>query len=167
MKVRRWIAAVAAALAVAAAGVLAVAQTTLPFVTSISVTDAIQVIPRSAPVAGNVYMTTQQLRAWLFASNSQAAATTKPALTSCGGGTPVITGNNFAGTITTGTSATGCVATFTAGTYSSTPACVVVSQTAPATSTPAYTVTSTAITIVQASGSGIIWNYVCIGQPST
>jgi hypothetical protein len=157
--------AIIGAIGLAFAGV-AVAQVQIPYVTSLSVSDATQVIPRGAPSAGNVYATMAQLRAWLFSSNSQMSSAA-PVLTSCGGGTPTIVGNNFAGTVTTGTSATACTITFTAGTYSATPACVVVSQTAPGTSTPAYTVSSTAITLAQASGSGIIWNYVCVGQAGT
>lgn len=85
-----------------------------------------------------------------------------PALTSCGGGTPTIVGNDLAGVVTTGTSATGCVVTF-ASAKSAVPACVVTHQVAPATSTPAYSVTATAITLVQASQSSVKFNYVCVG----
>ena len=67
-------------------------------------------------------------------------------------------------TITQGTSATGCVATFAAA-WAKTPVCVAVNQTAPGTSTPAYTVTTTAITLVTASTSGEIWNVICSFQP--
>ena len=89
-------------------------------------------------------------------------STTAPALTACGGGSPTIVGNDMAGTVTTGTSATGCVVTFNVA-KSAVPACVVTHQVAPATSTPAYSVTATAITLVQASQSTVKFNYVCVG----
>jgi hypothetical protein len=89
-------------------------------------------------------------------------STTAPVLTGCGTGSPTIVGNDMAGTVTTGTTATGCVVTFNSA-KSAVPACVVTHQVAPATSTPAYTVTATAITVVQASQTGNKFNYVCMG----
>lgn len=89
-------------------------------------------------------------------------STTAPVLTACGTGSPTIVGTDMAGTVTTGTTATGCVITFnTPKTVA--PACVVTSQVAPATSTPAYSVSTTAITWVQASQSGNKINYICMG----
>lgn len=55
------------------------------------------------------------------------------------------------------------MATFSTA-FSSTPTCVAVNQTAPATSTPAYTVSTTAVTLVTASTNGEIWNVVCVGS---
>lgn len=89
-------------------------------------------------------------------------STTAPALSGCGGGSPTISGNDMAGTVTTGTSATGCVVTFNSA-KSAVPNCVVSHQVAPATSTMAYSVTATAITVVQANQSGVKFNYVCMG----
>jgi hypothetical protein len=39
-----------------------------------------------------------------------------------------------------------------------------VNETAPATSTPAYSVTTSAITLVTASTSGEIWDVVCVAR---
>jgi hypothetical protein len=86
-----------------------------------------------------------------------------PALTSCGGGSPAIAGTDFAFRVTQGSTATGCVATFSTA-FVSIPVCVAVNQTAPGTSTPAYSVTTTAITLVTASTSGEIWDVVCVAQ---
>ncbi len=135
----------------------------VPYVTSISVTDVVQIIKGGVPGAQNVYATGLQLRNFILAGNSQVGIA-PPVLTSCGTGSPAVTGTNSAGIITIGTSATGCVATF-ATAYVTTPVCTVVSETAPATTTPAYSVSSTAITIVQTSTSGNKYDYICVAQP--
>lgn len=135
----------------------------IPYVSSIAITDAVQVISGSVVTAGNKYATGLQLRNFILGNNSQFGATA-PTLSSCGSGSPAVTGTNSAGTVTMGTSATGCVITF-ATAYAATPACVVTSQVAPATSTPAYSVSASAITWVQASQSGNKIDYVCIAQP--
>ena len=86
-----------------------------------------------------------------------------PALTSCGT-SPAIVGTDLAGVVTMGTgSPTGCVITFNVP-KTTAPLCVVTSQTAPATTTPAYTVTNTAITWVQTGTSSNKLNYICIDQ---
>ena len=145
------------------AGGLAIAQTVpVPAPTTMGANDRIQVIPNGIPQAGNVYATLTQMRAWLLGGASGHSGT--PVLTSCGGGTPTVVGTDTAFTITQGTTATGCVATF-ATAYTKVPVCVAVNQTAPGTSTPAYTVTATAITLVTASTSGEIWNVLCSFQP--
>lgn len=135
----------------------------VPYVTSISITDAIQVIKGAVPSAQNTYASGLQLRNFILGNNSQFGATA-PTLTSCGTGSPAVVGSNVAGTITVGTSATGCVATF-ATAYALAPSCVVVSETAPATTTPAYSVSASAITITQTSTSGNKYDYVCVAQP--
>lgn len=155
--------AIIGAIGLAFAGAVAVAQVQVPYVTSISNSDAIAVIPRGAPGPSNVYMTALQLQAWLFGGNSQLTGTTAPALTSCGGGTPAISGNDYAGTVTVGTTATGCVVTFNTA-YAVAPTCVVTSRTAPGTTTPAYTVSASAITLTQASGSSNLWDYICLAK---
>lgn len=153
-------------LALAAIGLLAagavVAQTVpVPAPTSMGANDRIQVIPNGIPQVGNVYGTLTQLRAWLLGANSAHSGT--PVLTSCGTGSPAVTGTDLAFTVTQGTGATGCIATF-AQAFTATPVCVAVNQTAPGTSTPAYTVSATAVTLVTASTNGEIWNVHCIGN---
>lgn len=85
-----------------------------------------------------------------------------PALTSCGGGSPAITGSDLAGEVTMGTTATGCVITFNAA-YSSAPYCTVTWQATPLAS-QSYTVSTTAITTTQTSTSGNKLNYVCMAR---
>lgn len=149
----------------AAMGILgggyAIAQVTLPNPVSMGVNDVVQVIPGAAPTAGNVYATLTQMRAWLLGGGS--AHSGVPVLTSCGTGSPAVVGSDFAFRVTTGTSATGCVATFSSP-FTSVPTCVAVNETAPGTSTPAYSVTATAVTLVQASGSGLIWDVICVAR---
>lgn len=84
---------------------------------------------------------------------------TSPALTACGT-TPSLDGTATDGTgvITEGTTATGCVLTFAAS-YLSTPHCVISSPNA-ATFT-SYTVSTTALTIVNGSASGNKYTYIC------
>lgn len=140
----------------------AIAQVALPYVSSMNDTDAMQVITRGAPSAQSRYATITQLRSMIFGGNSE-LGTDAPTLSSCGSGSPSVSGTNFAGTVTTGTSATGCVITF-ATAYAAAPYCVVTSRVAPATSTPAYSVSATAITLVQASQSGNKWDYICVAR---
>ncbi|MEI6281981.1 MAG: hypothetical protein WCP82_04590 [Alphaproteobacteria bacterium] len=154
----------AAVCAVGLAGGVAIAQTiAVPTVTSMGITDIMQVVKGGVPSAQSTYATLLQLRNFILAGNSQVGATA-PTLSGCGTGSPAVVGTNSAGVITVGTTATGCIATF-ATAYVSAPACAVVSQTAPATTTPAYSVSTTAITITQASGSGNKYSYICIAQP--
>ncbi len=87
--------------------------------------------------------------------------TTAPALTSCGGGSPAIVGTDTAGTVTMGTTATGCVITFNVA-YAAAPHCVVTWRATPLLS-QSYTVSTAAITLTQTSTSGDLIDYVCIG----
>jgi hypothetical protein len=150
-----------AAAAVVLAGGYAIAQVTLPQPATMGVNDRVQIIPNGQPSAGSVYATLNQMRAWVLGGASGHTGT--PAITSCGTGSPTIVGTDTAFTITQGTSATGCVATFSTP-FVSTPVCVATNQTAPATSTPAYTVTTTAVTLVTASTTGEIWNVICVAR---
>jgi len=145
-------------------GGVALAQViAIPYVTSMGTTDAVQIIKSGIPTAGSTYASLLQFQAYVFGLNSQRTGATAPALTSCGT-SPAISGNDFAGTITLGTgSPTGCVATFNTA-YVSAPSCVVVSETAPATTTPAYSVSTTAITIVQAATSSNKYDYICVAK---
>jgi len=142
-------------------GGIAIAQVTIPAPSSMGITDRIQVIPQGQPTTGNVYATLTQMRAWILGGASGHSGT--PAISSCGGGTPTIVGTDNAFHVTQGSTATGCVLTF-AQAFTVAPTCVAVNQTAPGTSTPAYTISTTAITLVTASTSGEIWNVVCIGS---
>jgi hypothetical protein len=86
---------------------------------------------------------------------------TPPALTSCGT-TPAITGTDSAGTVTMGTTATGCVITFNVA-YTAVPTCVVNWIATPLAS-QSYAVTATAITLTQTSTSNNKATYVCFAQ---
>lgn len=88
------------------------------------------------------------------------AVGTAPALTACGT-SPTIdaTASDTAGTITEGTTATGCVATFHAA-YATAPHCVVSSPTGNALTS--YSTSTTALTIVNASASNDKFTYLCM-----
>ena len=154
--------AIFASVAAVLAGGYAIAQVTLPYVTSMSATDAMAVIPKGAPAPGNKYATLLQLQSYFFSGNSQHGATA-PALTSCGT-SPAISGTDFAGLVTEGTGTpTGCVVTFNTA-YTAAPYCVVVGQSDPNNTTIHYTVSTTAITITNAAADSGKYNYICVGQ---
>ena len=84
-----------------------------------------------------------------------------PAVSSCGT-SPAISGTDIAGLVTMGTGTpTGCTITF-ATAYSSTPYCIVTWQTNIASMQ--YTISTTAITLVQTGTSSNKVNYICRGQ---
>lgn len=84
-----------------------------------------------------------------------------PTLTSCGTG-PAISGTDIAGVVTMGTGApTGCTITF-ATAYAATPYCTVTWQTNIASMQ--YTLSASAITLVQTGTSSNKINYMCRGQ---
>ena len=85
---------------------------------------------------------------------------TSSALSSCGT-TPAInaTATDTKGTITEGTTATGCVLTFAAA-YVTAPDCTVTSPTGSLLTS--YSVSTTALTIVNASATGDKFTYMCI-----
>lgn len=87
--------------------------------------------------------------------------TTPPALTSCGGGSPAITGSDTAGIVTMGTSATGCVITFNVA-YTTAPYCIVNWIATPLAS-QSWATTNTAITLTQTSASTNKAVYFCSG----
>lgn len=86
---------------------------------------------------------------------------TAPALTSCGT-TPAITGTDTAGIVTMGTTATGCVITFTTA-YTAVPYCVVTWIATPLAS-QSYVTSATAITTTQTSTSNNKLQYICLAQ---
>lgn len=87
------------------------------------------------------------------------AQLTAPALTSCGTGSPAITGTDEAGIVTLGTSATGCVITFNVA-YTGTPFCVV-SWIATPLASQSYVTAASTITLTQTSASGNKVQYIC------
>lgn len=89
------------------------------------------------------------------------SAPTAPVLTSCGT-SPTIVGNDMAGTVTMGTSATGCVITF-ARAWVTAPFCVVTWIATPLAS-QSYTTSTTAITLTQTSTSNNVAKYICVGN---
>lgn len=87
-----------------------------------------------------------------------------PALTTCGT-SPAIVGHDMAGKVTMGTgSPTGCIITFNR-VWLVAPACVVIWAGTPLAAQN-YTVTTTAITLVQTGTSSNIVFYHCIGTPN-
>jgi hypothetical protein len=86
-----------------------------------------------------------------------------PALTACGT-SPTIVGNDMVGTITVGTTATGCTMTFNKA-WNQAPVCVYSNQNMSITSALTYTETATALTFSQAAGfSSNVVNYHCFGR---
>ena len=85
---------------------------------------------------------------------------TSSALSGCGT-TPAISGTatDFKGTITEGTTATGCVLTFSSA-YATAPDCTVTSPTG--STLTSYTVTTTTLTLVNVSATGNKYTYHCI-----
>lgn len=86
------------------------------------------------------------------------AQLTAPALTSCGT-SPSIVGTDEAGTVTMGTSATGCVITFNVA-YTGVPHCVVNWVATPLAS-QSYVVAAASITTTQTSTSNNVLTYIC------
>jgi hypothetical protein len=141
----------------------AVAQTiAIPYVQAIAPTDLFQDIPLGQYGVGNKYVNALQLQAWLFGGNSARTGATAPALTSCGSTGSAISGNDYAGTVTVGASAsTSCIVTFNTA-YVVAPTCVV-SPRSQITSF-AYTVSASAITITQTSTASDLFDYVCVAK---
>lgn len=91
-----------------------------------------------------------------------AGPTTAPALTSCGTGSPTISGTDTAGLVTMGTSATGCVITFNVA-YTGIPYCVV-SWIATPLASQSYVTAAATITLTQTSTSSNVVQYVCLAR---
>jgi hypothetical protein len=143
---------------------LALAQVTLPTVATINQADLFQDIPYGQPGPTNYYATGLQMRGYILGGNV-VRTSEKPTLTSCVAGGGTIVGTDAAFILTGGSSAsTTCTATFTTA-WAATPICVVSSQTAPGTTTPSFTVSTSAVVITQASGSSNVYDVQCIGQP--
>lgn len=84
-----------------------------------------------------------------------------PAITSCGTGSPSITGTDNAGVVTIGTTATACTITFHTA-FGATPVCVLNDQTALVNLT-SYTVSTAALVLTMAANSGNLISYICNG----
>lgn len=90
---------------------------------------------------------------------------TAPALTSCGT-TPAIVGTDVAGTVTMGTTATGCVITFNVPyAAAATPPHCLVTWIATPLASQSYTTSNAAITLTQTSASNNVVKYFCVAQP--
>jgi hypothetical protein len=86
-----------------------------------------------------------------------------PVLSSCGSGSPTVTGTDAAGFFTTGGTVTTCTLTF-ATTYTNRPSCVVSAE---GTATePTFTVSATAITFTVDVAS-TTYDYRCTGMPTS
>jgi hypothetical protein len=90
-----------------------------------------------------------------------AAGTAAPTLSSCGGGSPVVLGDDKDGEITLGTSTAGCTLTF-ATAYTSKPLCTVTWQANLAAM--GYTPAAGTLTLTQTSASSNKVNYHCTAQ---
>lgn len=83
-----------------------------------------------------------------------------PTISACGTSPSAARGSDFAGEVTEGTTATGCVITFGVA-YTTAPWCVVTSQSQLVSF--AYSISTTAITVVNTSTTGDKINWVCSG----
>lgn len=90
-------------------------------------------------------------------------ATGAPAISACGGGSPSLSpaSTDTHGTVTEGTTATGCTLTFVKA-FAFAPSCVISSPAGNAFTS--YTTTTTTLTIVNASASGNKYSYICMGS---
>lgn len=171
MKTRNKLLVSAAAAALLIAGGMALAQTIgVPAFTTLSDTDLFQDVVNGIPQAQSQYVLGKNLRAYIFGGGTYGVSTIHtgtPVLTGClsGGTSGGISGTDYAFILTGGTTAsTSCIATFSVA-FTKTPICTVVSQTAYGTTTPAYTVSTTAVTITQSSQASEIYDATCVGQP--
>ena len=160
---QKLLASAAVCLALGGAGAALAQFVTPATVTNLSDTDLIQDIPNGVSASTNVYATGKVLRSYIFGSNT--LHTGKPALTVCSSGGGTIVGSDYAFILTGGTTAsTSCVATFSVA-FTSIPVCTVASQTAPATTTPSFAVSTTAVTITQARQASEVYDVICVAQP--
>lgn len=95
-----------------------------------------------------------------FPGHFYITGTNRPAPTITGTGTPSVSGNDVAGVITMGSSATTATLVF-GTTFLSVPWCVVSPQNAFTTTNIAYTLATTSIALTQNSTSGNKINYFC------
>ena len=164
MKSLKKIGLISAAFAALAISGAALAQVTLPYVQSISPTDAFQDIQNGTPLATNYYATAAQLRSWFLGQSIHTGTPTLTTSTSICGGTTntAISGTDVSGQVTEGTSAsTSCVITF-AKAFVTAPECFV-SINNVADSSLKCSTSTTALTVTQTSASSNVLNYLVIG----
>ena len=95
-----------------------------------------------------------------YGSHIGVLQTTAPVVSACGTSPSLSsTASDTHGTVTEGTTSTGCVVTFNKS-YATAPDCVVTSPTGSALTS--YSVTTTALTLVNASASGNKYTYMCV-----
>ena len=157
--------------ALVGAGAAALAQSiAVPTVTNLSDSDAFQDVVNAIPQAQSQYATGASLRAYIFGGGTYGinkVHTGKPVLTGCSSGGTLggTVGTDYAFILTGGTTvSTSCIATFSVA-FTAIPVCTVVSQTAYATTTPSYTVSTSAVTITQASEASEVYDVICVAQP--
>jgi hypothetical protein len=167
MKLFRDIAAFLAALGLAFAPALAIAQpVTPPQVVSITTGDLIQDIPNGVVYPTNYYASVLQLRSFVLGQNSThlSAPTLTTSTSICGGSAATVSGTDTSGQITQGsTASTSCVVTF-AKAFTTAPECFVSINNVADTALKCSTST-TALTITQTSASSNVTNYLVIGLP--
>lgn len=117
----------------------------------------------STGLVGTTGTTQQSGSVVLKVDNNQhlSAPGASPAVTTCGTGSPSITGSDIAGTVTTGTLATACTITFKVA-YSAAPHCTITDQSL-LSDLLSYTISTTAIVLTTSSNTGDKVDYICIG----
>ncbi len=136
-------------------------------ISTTSTSNELDICGNSTPIVKSVGNGTPATSTWTFYGKtgftghviSAQTALTTAALSSCGT-TPAISSNSsdIKGTITEGTTATGCTLTF-ATAYSTAPDCIVSSPNGAAFTS--YTPSTTTLVIVNASASGNKYSYFC------
>jgi hypothetical protein len=91
------------------------------------------------------------------------SATSTVSVTSCGTGSPTVTGSDNGGVITAGTVATTCTLNF-ASKWNYAPSCVVTSRTA--SIAVGYSVTTSTLTVTNAALGADVIDYHCYGNPN-
>jgi hypothetical protein len=90
------------------------------------------------------------------------SATSSVSVTSCGTGSPSVTGSDNGGVITAGTVATTCTLNF-ASAWTYLPSCVVTSRTA--SIVVGYSVTTSTLVITNATLGADVIDFRCMGNP--
>ena len=88
---------------------------------------------------------------------------TTPSASSCGTGSPVPVGTDFAFKITPGATATGCTINFVSP-YANAPVCTVDQETMSLVNALSYTTSTTAVTITQVGAAGSVYDVICVGN---
>lgn len=88
---------------------------------------------------------------------------TTPVASSCGTGSPIPVGTDFAFKITPGATATGCTITFVSP-YANAPVCTVDQETMSLVNALSYTTSTTAVTITQVGAAGSVYDIICVGN---